>query len=327
MDLHNLTPTEKEEQRAHHIRPEFPHGYSISLGEYKCNRLCRMCPMYVKPPAVERYITDDVMDRALRVLGDRPSNLEISAFGETFLHPKADDYLDQSRKLCPNAFIVVATNGTLLNRERCERIVDSGIDFLSFSLDAGSVESYQWLTGCDDYEAVCRNLETLVEVRNQRGADHLTIGTHIIGIKELSHEFDAFVARWTGLADKPIVRHFGNWAGQIDNNEVTPAEKQVIPDERYPCAWLWFATKIEPNGDVSKCFIHVTGETNPLGNIMEQDFEEIWRGERMRRLRRLHCSDRWDELEYCPTCMVWSLFPKFWDRKRRFPLLGRWQWT
>ena len=309
------------------MRLDFPYSYSISLGEYKCNRLCRMCPMYTIPPQTQRYISDEVLDRACRELGDRPCSLEISAYGETFLHPKSDEYLRVARQLCPNAYIVVATNGTMLDRQRCERIVDSGIDYLSFSLDAGSAASYKWLTGCDDYEAVCGNLETLVEVRNQRGADHLTIGTHIIGIKELSHEFDAFVERWTGVADNPVVRNYGNWAGIIDHNEVTPAEEQVIPPQRYPCAWLWFATKIEPNGDVSKCFIHVTGDKAPLGNIMEQGFEEIWHGERIRQLRELHCGNRWDEIEFCPSCMVWSLFPQFWERKRRFGLLGRWRWT
>lgn len=318
MDIHNLTRKEKKTQRENHMRLEFPYSYSISLGEWKCNRLCRMCPMYTKPPKHNRYITDDIFEAACKIVSERDVSLEISAFGETFMHTSADDYMFTARRLCPNATIVIATNGALLDEERCEKIVDSGIDHLSFSLDAGSAKSYEWLTGAKDYDSVCKNLETLVETREKRGAKHLKITTHIIGIKELSHEFDVFVQRWGKIVDSAVVRNYGNWAGLVDDNGVSPAEVQNIPTERYPCAWLWYATKIEPNGDVSKCFIHITGEKNPLGNIMQQSFESIWKGEKLNKLRQLHCSSSYDGIEFCGNCIVWSLFPKFWELRKQF---------
>jgi radical SAM protein with 4Fe4S-binding SPASM domain len=326
MGIHNLTRKEKSQERKRHMQLDFPYAYGISLGEYKCNRICRMCPMYNMPPIRSRYITPEVMERACRELGDHSCNLEISAYGETFQHPLADDFLFLARKLCPNAEIVVATNGSLLNRERREKIVDSGIDHLSFSLDAGSPESYEWLCHSKDYKKMCRNLESLVEIRNKRGAKHLRITTHILGIKELSHEFEGFIKRWSKIVDAAVVRNYGNWAGLVDDNGITPAEEQKIPEERYPCAWLWYATKIEPNGDVSKCFVHVTGDKNPLGNIMEQSFESIWRGEKLRRLRELHCSNQYGPVEFCGSCIIWSLFPKFWKRKKLFGLFDKGVW-
>lgn len=320
MDIHNLTPEEKRLEREEHYRLDFPKAYGISLGEWKCNRVCRMCPMYTSPPKTERYITHEIFQRACDQVGKRKANLEISAYGETFQHPAADEFMFMARRSCPNARIVVATNGTLLDEERCRKIIDSGIDHLSFSLDAGSRESYQWLTKATDYDDVSRNLERLVNLRNQLGADHLWITTHIIGIKELSHEFTAFVNRWHGIADVATVRTYGNWAGMVDDNGISPAEHQNIPADRYPCAWLWYATKIEPNGDVSKCFIHVTGDKNPLGNIMKSSFEDIWHGEKIRKVRELHQSGLYNEVEHCQNCIVWSLFPNFWE------MIGdRWQ--
>ena len=314
--MHHLTKREKKEQRQVHVCLDFPRVYGISLGEFKCNRICRMCPMYNIPPTKERYITDDVIEKSCHEVGERDLSLEISAYGETFLHPKADDYMFLIRKKCPKAHITIATNGSLLNQERCEKIVDSGINYLSFSLDAGSPESYKWLCQATDYEEVCRNLETLVAVRNRRGAKHLRITTHIIGIKELAHEFDPFIQRWSKITDGAWVRKYGNWAGIVDNNDVSPAEAQNIPQERYPCAWLWYSTKIEPNGDVSKCFIHILGEKTPLGNILQQSFESIWQGPRIKQLREWHQTGQFDKAEYCPNCICWSLFPKFWEKKR-----------
>jgi radical SAM protein with 4Fe4S-binding SPASM domain len=255
-----------------------------------------------------------VLERTCRSIGDRPVQLEISAYGETFQHPDADRLISKARDLCPKAQIIVATNGALLDKERCRRLIDSGIDHLSFSLDAGSAKSHRWLTGVNNYDTICRNLERRVELRDRRGGHHLKITTHIIGIQELATEFDTFIARCSPVVDHAYVRTFGNWAGLVDDNGVTPYEKQPIPEVRYPCAWLWYAAKIQPNGDVSKCFVHVTGDANPLGNIMKERLSSIWHGENMGRLREQHCTNDLTKIEHCPDCIVWSLFPHFWIR-------------
>jgi MoaA/NifB/PqqE/SkfB family radical SAM enzyme len=116
MNIHNLTRKEKVTERIRYMRSDFPFAYGISLGEYRCNRTCRMCPMYNLPPADSRYMTEKVMERACKEVADRSCNLEISAYGETFQHPTADDFRVLPRKLCTEAEVVVATNGSLLNR-------------------------------------------------------------------------------------------------------------------------------------------------------------------------------------------------------------------
>lgn len=275
-----------------------------------------MCLQYTNPPATESFMSEEVFERACNIVGDRKINFEMSAYGETFQHPEADEFMFKARELCPNATIAIATNGSLLTRERCEKIIESGINHLSFSLDAGSAESYKWLCQSTDYASVCKNLETLVEIRNKARAKHLKITTHIIGIKELSHEFDSFIARWSGVVDLAYVRGYGNWAGLVDENGVSPSEQQILPSERYPCAWLWYATKIEHNGDVSKCHLHMTGDKNPLGNIMEQSFDSIWHGEKLADLRRKHCCSNVVDIEFCQNCNTWSLFPNVWKKTK-----------
>jgi len=283
--------------------------------------------MFSKPVTQPRFMSRMIFERACQCLDDRDVQLEISAYGETFQHPNIDSFLPLARTLCPNAIIVVATNGAMLNEERCKHIVDSGIDHLSFSLDAGSSQTHQWLTGASNYNQICRNLENLVEIRDQRNAKHLRITTHIIGIQELAHEFDLFLERWSKIVDFAYVRNYGNWAGMVDGHGVRPAQRQPLPEERYPCVWLWYATKIEPNGDVSKCFIHVTGDKDPLGNILTQDFMSIWHGEKLQRLRNLHCENLTNVIEYCPSCIVWSLFPHFWEKSPAQKDLQDWTWT
>lgn len=306
---------ERRNLRRHYMRTDFPYVYGISLGRTICNLRCRMCPMYNAPPKSNMLITDDIMERALAPIGDRDVSLEISAFGEPLQHPRALDYLDMARAKAPKAGIVFVSNGLLLNEERSRRIVDSGVDTVQISIDAGSPESYQWLTGSSRYDRLCQNVERLVEIRDRQNANHLTIQAHIMGIKELAHEFDAFVSRWSSVVDHANIRSYGNWGGKIDDNHLTPVTEQAVPEERYPCSWLWYATKIEPNGDVVKCHIHTVGhDEDRLGNLLEQDFHEIWHGETLRRARELHLQNQSDQLMHCGSCNIWSLFPNVWDK-------------
>ena len=122
-----------------------------------------------------------------------------------------------------------------------------------------------------------------MNVRNKTNSKHLYITAHIIGIKELEHEFEAFRTKWSPIVDKAVVRNYGNWGGLVDGNDVTKIDKQITPEKRYPCALLWHSSKIQPNGDISKCFISITGEKKPVGNLFKQSFEQIWHGEQFKR--------------------------------------------
>lgn len=316
-----------QELRRQYLRPDFPYVLGISLIRTTCNLRCRMCPMFNIPPKDSVAITDEIMERALAPIGDREVSLELTAYADPLQHPRALDYLDLARRKAPKAHIIFVTNGQLLTERRTQRIIDSGIDAIQISLDAGSAESYQWLTGSTAYDRVCRNVERLIELRERQGVRHPTVQTHIIGIKELAHEFAPFIERWINVADHVQVRPFGNWGGAIDPNGLTASEGQKLPKTRYPCMWPWYATKIEPDGNVVKCHIHVPDhDQDRIGNLLEQDFTEIWRGEALREVRELHLQNRACDVKHCETCNVWSLFPNIWKRKGMFSPANKGAW-
>ena len=288
-----------------------------------------MCPIFNKIPDTVQ-ITDEIMIKALEPIGNRNVDLEVSAMGEPFTHPKCDDYMFLARKMAPKANVTFVSNGSTINEERANKIVDSGIDVFQFSLDSGSPETYKWLTGSNAYDDVCRKLEKLVEIRDKQNAKHLKIQTHIMGLKEQEHEFEPFVAKWSKIVDQAIVRDYGNWAGRVDDNGITPVTaNEDLPQDRYPCAWLWYCTKIEPDGNVIKCFQHGVGdEKNPdvIGNIMDESFEDIWKGQKMRAYREAHLKNQYDDCSLCGNCQVWSLFYDVWEKDKKFGIFPTGNW-
>ena len=102
------------------------------------------------------------------------------------------------------------------------------------------------------------------------------------------------------------------------------------PPENYQvsrrvCFFPWISTFIEANGDVKPCPIFVWKRgVGRMGNIYEQDFRSIWRGEPYRELRRELRTGR-KSLIPCRQCIpqslgnIYALFTRLhpgWNRKR-----------
>lgn len=305
-----------EELRKEYLRYEFPKSIGISLSEFECIYRCRMCPQYsdkFRNIVNSRRIMDFETFKVIvdQIPDEERISVEISSMNETLMCKDLEKYISYFKEKRPKPQVVIATNGRLLNEERAKSLINSCLDVLSFSLDAGSKESYKWLCGSDDYELVCENLRRVVEIRNSLKLDKPKIQTHIIGIKELSHEFQPFVEKWSKIVDFAYVRNYGNWGGLVSDNGCTPLDE--VPEKRYPCAWLWCASKILSNGNVVKCFIHPYSNGSILGNIKEKSLKEIWKGEKVAALRKLHEKGEYSKVELCQTCNVWSLFPDIWS--------------
>jgi radical SAM protein with 4Fe4S-binding SPASM domain len=72
---------------------------------------------------------------------------------------------------------------------------------------------------------------------------------------------------------------------------------------KYPCHYLWRgAMYVKHNGDVYPCCQSYMLDGTPVGRIGEQPLEEIFNGEPMRRMRRLHALGRAGEIDICARC-------------------------
>ena len=86
----------------------------------------------------------------------------------------------------------------------------------------------------------------------------------------------------------------------------THIQDELIPEGRDPldftvCAPLWQRMTIRANGDVIAC-CHLSNKLG-IGNINESSIYDIWHGERMNEIRRIHLAGRYQEIDVCKSCM------------------------
>jgi radical SAM protein with 4Fe4S-binding SPASM domain len=292
----NIPHEEKARMSGQFTRMGFPLSVAVSLGEYPCSNRCRMCPQHTTPITEKARMSEETFTRILDQLdGSPPFNLELSSYGETLDHEQA-------------------TNGIPLDEEKARALLDTGVDVIQVSINAGSRDSYRWLCGTDNYPRVAENLKNLCRICREGGYTTV-VNTHIIEIREQRHEFEEFIQDWKDVVFSAEIRAYGNWSGLVDENGCTGLRRS--PPERYPCLGLWASLKIVPNGDLYKCFVHsVPTRRNDgrVGSIYDHSIAEAWQGERLNLLRRLHQESRFDELESCRACACWMLLPNLWGK-------------
>jgi MoaA/NifB/PqqE/SkfB family radical SAM enzyme len=109
-----------------------------------------------------------IMDQA----GEKLSRLDYFNYGEPFVHAKAVDMLEYVKSKYPHVYCYTSTNGLLLNGEKNRRLVDLGMDEITFSVDGPDQETYEKYRRGGRLDRVIRNMKHLLAERNRRGKEY-----------------------------------------------------------------------------------------------------------------------------------------------------------
>lgn len=91
--------------------------------------------------------------------------------GEPFLNKDFGNMLLYLREKIPGVFVSMETNGTLIGPDVQQTLVKAGVDYVKFSVDGASQETYGKYRVGGDFEQVYQNMAGLIRERNQAGAD------------------------------------------------------------------------------------------------------------------------------------------------------------
>ena len=240
----------------------------------RCNLACVMCPVNRD---MSRKKKDLEFDAFRRILDENPALELILMFqwGESLLVP---DFFDRVAYAVERGVrVMVTTNGTLLDERTCHRIVASGLDRITISVD-GAARTHETIRGFPLAD-LRRNVERLVRMRDEAGSN--------LGI-------DINMTLWEENEEEaPEVRR--QWEGVVDRVQFIP--RFVDAPRSVPCRELWRgALVVLSDGRVAPCCRDSEGELT-VGHLNDGTLEEIWNGEAMAALR-----DRHRQGDFPPLC-------------------------
>lgn len=272
-----------------HIAPPFPTHLDIESSS-RCQLRCPMC-------------TQNLMDESLR--GDMDFGLyqkiideaakkgvysiKLSWRGEPLLNKNIWEMVEYAKKegIKDVAFL---SNGEKLKEGDLERMINSGLDWVSFSID-GLGDIYEKIRAPARFEEISRKLELLKRLKDKKSTAKPLVRVQSIfsAIRDDPQEYFDY---WKERADR---------VNFISDDSRAEKERNFQQDPTYVCPSPWQRMVISYDGNVMPCVCdYFLG--NSVGNVMNQSLYDIWHSSEFKKIRDLQKNRSRLEMESCRKC-------------------------
>lgn len=290
-----------------------------------CNLKCPSCPI-----GRDKITNKEMMSFAdFKFIVDKikisVEELSLFNYGEPLLNPDIIKMIKYAKKVGVKT-VNLHSNGLALGKKLAKELVNSGIDYVSFSIDGASNETYQQYRIGGDLNVVFENVSYFISLKKKAKLKKPVVGVQFIVMKHNQHEIEKFIKIWHGIgADEVNIKTFNaymsGYEDRKNNLKYLPKNSEYsryqaedakeiadIYKTEY-CMWAWENLIINSNGDISLCCHDYNADLN-LGNIKDNNW---WDNEGRRELQA-KIKDKKNAL--CKHCNVGMLYLKI-DNKQK----------
>jgi pyrroloquinoline quinone biosynthesis protein E len=301
----------------------------------KCNLKCHMCDS----PIWDRRGMDMKFEDFKKIIDQFPFlvRVNLQGVGEPLLNKdifKMVAYC-KSKKI----IVLFTTNATLIDERVAKKIVNSGLDYIVISVDGATRETFEKIRGGAKFNQVIANIKKLVAAKNDLEKPRIMFHFCAMNdnIKELpqvlklAKDIGAY-----GVESLDVISWGKDYlkeklANKTLNSDIERAKKIInktkIEANRMGIKFFWWGNKMDKlysDSDLQlhadprlcqqpfrSCFITVDGyvthcsdipdpRTSNFGNILQQNFNDIWNNSEYRALRKAFLEGKLPEL--CKEC-------------------------
>lgn len=300
----------REARAKREILHSWPVSVNLPVGS-RCNLECTFCKRERNKSA------SNFKDLSFKAFLKYPEPLKFASlvavysWGEPFLNPHYDRFLEYIKTNFKGITIQISTNIILLNQRWIERLISFPDLEINISLNAATRKTYLLLTKRDKFIDVIKNIGSLVKAHKVI-KNNLRISLSYVMTKQNIEEFPMFInlASELGVAtviplplmllEKKLLAYsldgMQEKAKQIISEAKNIAKKKkinisscVLKAVNYErdnildkCIEPWRSFKVNLEGDVKVC----CHSSAIAGNIFKQSVKKIWNGEVFRFYRR-----------------------------------------
>ena len=286
-----------------------------------CNLRCTVCSY--QQNRGRGYFDMELAEKVIAEAADfGVSQMRFYLAGEPLFHPHLDDMIRMARKR--GMLTQVHTNATILDEKRSNKILDSGLDSISFSFDGENAEEYEAVRVGSKFDATLNNIIRFLQMKKDRGVSQPFVTFQVIKIYHPGSPFSPHISpefkkHFDGLPiDQFRVLYPSSFPG-LDRLEVTrPTGKTV-----FPCLVLWQSLSVGWDGKILGCCGDLNGVMT-LGDVRNDRLKDVWNSELMVWMRRQHVLKNHHSIPLCRDCdaVYKRTHPAIHDLKELFT--GKW---
>ena len=281
-----------------------------------CNAKCKMCSRdtLIKEKKMQAInMPKKILDKIVKDIKNLvKKGYHISfipmGLGEPLLFPNLFSLFKTLKRIDKNIYIILTTNGVLLNAKNITSLLECEVDEVTVSLNSDNRESYQKLMGIDTYEIVLKNTIELLKRKKSLNLSKPKISIQYLDSGCLTKSFieiNKFWQKYLNKNDKVFFHEIVSESGtcSFDNKRVN-----VIPtSKRFPCPECWFLIGIHINGDIYPCgpifYWKEKREDLYLGNILDNSLYNLYfNNQKLMTIRENMLKNNYSGLNTCKKC-------------------------
>ena len=136
-----------------------------------CNQACCAPETGISRTRQAGMLDFELFQRVIEEVGPALGRIDFFNYGEAFLHKRAVEMCELIKRRYPQIYLYTSTNGTALSEEQARRLVHSGIDEVTFSIDGARPESYVQYRQRGKFDVAMRNLRAMADEKRRSGRD------------------------------------------------------------------------------------------------------------------------------------------------------------
>jgi radical SAM protein with 4Fe4S-binding SPASM domain len=279
------------------LEKKFPLGVDIGTTNL-CNAACIMCPhsKLKKMGTMDMKLYKKIIDNCARL---NIKLITLSFFGEPFLDKKIIEKIKYAKE--KKMQVGLYSNASLLNKDLSKKIIESGLDGITISFDGYSKETYEKIRKNLKFEVTKRNVLELINIKNKMKKSNPKITLVLVELEENKKEIGNFYKEWKEKVDNINIINMRNWANDIQKEGTKESFHFNKKIKRKPCALIWLKMVVDWNGDVVLC-CDDWNHSIILGNLKKQTIEEIWEGDKLKKIREAHKKGEFYNVPLCAGC-------------------------
>ena len=282
----------------------FPNRVTVELTN-DCNVSCVFCnrqKISMDIGYIEDKLFYKIIDEMARHL---PVKLVPFFRCEPLMHPQLIPFLQYAKQKGVGS-IQMASNALLLDDEMQDRLIEAGIDYLSFSLDTVDPKVYERSRMFGNLEISSNHVKSMglkCKERKKKGLPAPTIQVSTINIEEYLPKQKEFIEEWLPYVDVVRVYEQHDEKGRLVDPQIR--KSLDIFEERKPCRKVFTDMIIYWDGRMALCNYDWNEQRN-IGNANTMTLQEAWDSEEYENVRKMHLCNQFDR-GICADCHHWKI--------------------
>ncbi len=285
-----------------------------------CNLRCPECPSGLRQFSRNTGMIREADHRRwIDELSERTVYLLFYFQGEPFIHPNFLDMVSYASS--KGIYTATSTNAHFLHDRLAERTVDSGLDRMIVSVDGTTQEVYEQYRRKGKLDKALDGIRNLIRKKREKGSGTPHVILQFLVVRPNEHQIEDVARLGKDLGVDEVRYKTAQINDPYDKNGLIPTRSKYSrykkgQDGKYRikyklkdhCWKLWHSSVITWDGMVVPCCFDKDAE-HRLGDLQQNNFEDIWKGEAYQGFRRSVLGSR-NSIDICRNCTegckVWA---------------------